>query len=171
MEAKFADTIANFCINGIIAVTPLTPYSLHLNKILSSSQNKSVYLDDTLKIYLFLVQHLIEIGQPVKPILVIPLVSQDFNIEMKIPTSMEDLYNQIDSLEPPSLILLDWQHNKMVAPCEEYCCPLDFQLLPSLQEYIYIYYREFRYLLGKVNKWEYSRAIYAEYYPNGLITQ
>lgn len=171
MATKFADTIVNFCANCIPTVTPLTPCSLHLNEILGSSQNKAIYLVDTLTSYVFLVQHLIAIDLPVKPVLVIPLISQAFNIEMRTPASIEDLHNQIDSFEPPSLILLDWQHNKMVAPCEEYCSPLDFQLLHPSQDHIYIYYREFRYLLGKFNNWEYSRAVYVEYYPNGVVTQ
>ncbi|MCB0107995.1 MAG: hypothetical protein KDE53_18865 [Caldilineaceae bacterium] len=170
-ENEFVDKIIYFCENCLPTITPFSPCSLHLNEILGTPQSKQVDLSDMLKLYLFLVQHLIGTNLPAKPVLVIPLISQSFNIEMKVPTSVEDLRNQIDISEPPSLILLDWQHNKLVAPCEEYCSPLDFQLLDSSQDQVYIYYREFRYLIGKINSWEYSRAIYAEYYPKGLVTQ
>jgi len=170
-ENEFADNIIRFCDTCISAITPFNPCSRHLNEILSTPQNEQMELYDTLKVYLFLVQHLIETDLPAKPILIIPLISQSVNIEMKAPTSVEDLRNQIDSSEPPSLALLDWQHNKLATPCEEYCSPLDFQLLNSSQNQVYIYYREFRYLMGKINNWEYSRAIYAEYFPNGLVTQ
>jgi len=162
--------VETWCTEKLQFVTPTNPISIHLDELLSFTKGNPEGLMIAFKIYQNLIEFLTTLDMPIKPIMVIPLKYSDSRVALLAPNSFEDLCTQYDAKESPSLYLIDWQGCKFAAPCEEYCVPLIFEL-PIDTIKVYSYYREYRYQLGIDRNWDFSRAIYAEYYPDGLLVQ
>jgi len=99
-----------------------------------------------------------------KILLAIPLVCDEFAASMKVPKSLVEMAEQLD-IEPPGIYLSQATVVHSYKPVEEYACPVRFPLIPDA--HFYTYYREHRYIESMVNEWEFSRAIYVSYYPEG----
>lgn len=191
-------SIQDWAASNVLNPVASMPISIHVDSFLTDVSTN--LLTESIRLYQQLVDYLVEIGLPVQPILVIPLLSKSNSIQMQVPYSLSELRNQIDTDEPPSLYLVSWESSKGVAVCEEYRMPLSFDLgmafkqqsnfsqdfsvaqvqvdelrasnsLAGSKKTFYSYYREYRYGLALRNRWEYSRCIYVEYYPEGIHIQ
>lgn len=151
-------------------VSSVHPVTIHLRDLVGDSKTITDSVIQSTLAFNLLIEQLSVSGMPVKPVLTISLRSYSHKIEYQLPKSMEELIDQIDPYESPSLYLVNWNPPKSIALCEELRAPLSAPWL-GVNLHTYLYYREFRYGLAFNNRWEFSRAIYAEYYPEGIIIQ
>jgi len=162
--------IKQWLVTNLPTVSVTNPVTIHLDELIGDTIFEKNTLTVSIDVYQTLVEQLVALETPVKPGLVIPLVSSSRKLTMKVPLNLEELIHQRDQNEPPSLYLIDWRPNKTRVVCEEFHTPLSFNLL-TIGNQVYSYYREFRYSLGIKNNWEYSRAVYVEFFPDGLLIQ
>jgi hypothetical protein len=151
-------------------VSSVHPVTVHLRDLLGEVEPPIESVNKSIQAFNILIEQLTGLGTPVKPVLVISLKSYSHKFDNQSPMNMEELSNQLDQYESPSLYLLDWQLPKSIALCEELRVPFSAPWL-GVNIHTYLYYREFRYSMAINNKWEVSRAIYAEYYPDGIMVQ
>ncbi len=135
------------------------PASIHLDALLDKNVGKDAIIDVSMETFLTLVEQVGETRLFVIPMLIIPLQVIGTQLTKEVPKDKAALIRELDD-EPPSLYLLHPDTLKMVEFCEEYKCPLPFELAISSVYNLYIYYREFRCAEILTNQWEFSRCIY-----------
>ncbi|MFC6591402.1 hypothetical protein ACFP81_04830 [Deinococcus lacus] len=97
-------------------------------------------------------------------LLVLPLRALGNQVFATYPANLKELSTECDEFEPPSLYLLDRKHNINTEFVEEHVKPISFfELIPN-SEGLRAYYREWRDFQNVSQNWEYSRAIYIQYY-------
>lgn len=107
-----------------------------------------------------------------KVVLAFPLIIRGRKISMKPPKDSNDLEKQLDDLTPPSIYIEPWEISKYMEYVEEYIVPVEYDLPINIdKEKTLVYFREHRNGLSLVNKWEFSRCIYIEYYLGGFSYQ
>lgn len=137
--------------------------SIHIDTLLGEGINQSEIISTSLEVFTLLVGQTEKQKISARPGLVIPLLSDSYQLEAVVPQNLEEIENQLND-EPPSLYLLDCKVLKYLAIYEEYKCPLSLELFKDIREGTYIYYREFRDATAIKNEWEFSRCVYVEYY-------
>ena len=142
------------------------PMSIHLDDLLNEKVRKDTIIDVSVQAFITLIEQLKEKRTLTVPMLVIPLHIIGTQLAKEVPRDLAMLVNQLDD-EPPSLYLLHPGILMHLEFCEEYKCPLPFELASSTTYKFYAYYREFRYAEALKNQWEFSRCIYIQ--PNPLF--
>jgi hypothetical protein len=159
MNNSLDKRISHWLTNSLPIVTVTNPVSIHLDDLLGESM--ADIISPAMQSFLILLEQLRIMQMPVKPGLVIPLVSLSNKIERAIPENLTSLKKQLCH-EPPSLYLLDWATSEHQLEGEAYWSPLSFSILDVASSDIQIYYKEIRYSLAIKDDWEFARAVYVE---------
>jgi len=169
MVGIFDNLIHQWVKNNLNLVDTARPISIHITDLLSIELKSEEVIGTSISIFSRIVREIIDLGNPVQPILTIPLISESHHILQKLPVNIDDLMLQIDYFEPPSIYLVSWNRIKKIAPVEEFKIPLGFNLFDEQDVNYYSYYREHRYAIALKESWEFTRGIYIEYYPQGML--
>ncbi|WP_425147462.1 hypothetical protein [Deinococcus sp.] len=125
-------------------------------------------MDDSINAFTNTIDYLINIGKKCKVILVLPLETLSSELSCLIPQTQSDVEKAM-SAESPSLYITAEDIFSYKEPIEEYKHPLNFSLCEIYSENVLEYYREYRSILELNNSWEYSRAIYLEYFTDRFL--
>lgn len=141
-------------------------YAAHVDRFLSHTSDKSVVFQKSLGLFHRLKQFATEHNWQVRVGLTISLISDSTMLRANSPSSLDDIYREMDfaPFEPPILYLLSRTLSQKPENIEEYRTPLLFLVSPLLNEQDISYYREFRDQQAMMNGWEFSRGIYIERY-------
>ncbi len=162
MNERLNQLLQRWLTETLPTVSQFQPSSIHLDELLGMSTSGIETVTISLQAYKILLEQLQTHQFPVKPMLVIPLVTISNKFERTVPLTINDLESQL-SFEPPSLYLLAWHALEYEVEGEAYWIPLKFELLGSCPKRVHTYYKEVRYKDGIENDWEFTRAIYLEY--------
>ncbi len=171
IEIVIEKNVMNWVEHSLPMVTAENPVSIDLDQLQNTKNTKQI-VPGSIFAFVVLVKTLIHYELPVKPILTIPLLETANQFTYATPHSLQDMEKQLHDLELPSLYLLHWGPRKWTPLCEELNIPLPFKLMENqFTDNTYVYYREFRYGRRIQLDCEFSRVIYAEYYPDGVKIQ
>ena len=166
MPESLEEQIERWVEGNLRSVSARSPVSNHLDELLGREIERSEMISLSLRCFALLVEHMRERLTPTQPMLVIPLVSESNKLQAVVPQDLQSIKDQWRHVESPSLYMLDWDASRHLYICEEYRSPLAFDLTDPPIPGVYTYYREFRSEMDIRNDWEFTRCIYAEYYPD-----
>lgn len=162
-------TIDQWLDTNLPSLSARQPITIHIDQLFHGAATRRDLLQAALDAFEYALTKIDILAAPPKVGLVIPLIAYGQQLVAAPPLDVNDVVGQLDR-EPPSLYVLDWNAYKIRHIVEEYRLPLAFTLSPSLMsDSIDTYYREFRDEMGIRRGWEYSRAIYLEYYSSKLM--
>jgi hypothetical protein len=162
---QFKQIISQWVLSNLDQVSVQKPSSVHIDTLLGSELPAEELLPLSLQLFTDLIDIIKQMGITFQPGIVIPLIDGSQELEASVPLSFDELEKQLHELERPSLYLIDRETWKYVQVFEEYKYPICFDLLKLETDDIYVYYREFRSMMAIENNWEFTRCIYADYYP------
>lgn len=164
MDKDIYSRVQNWITENISLVSAKHPVSIHIDELLGRKFKGQESLRISLDAFEQVINILLKNGVPVQPSLTIILESESKKIELNIPKNRKEIVAQL-APEPPSVYLVSWDASKYLSVIEEYKTPLPFDLLLNEVEGVITYYIEYRGSIGIENDWEFSRAIYLDYYP------
>lgn len=165
-DSAMDEAIGRWIEGNMGAVGALSPATIHIDELVGAGMARLETVRISVRAFSILAERLRQIGTPLQPLLVIPLVSRSKRLGMAVPASLAALQRQLSD-EPPSLHMQEWTPRKYFVVCEECRIPLPFPLTATAEADIYVYYREHRYTRAIQNNWEFDRGVYAELYPDG----
>ena len=146
------------------------PLCAHVSEFFPANISRDKLFEGSLALFLECVGLVKEksLDGEVMPALVIPLLYSD---KLHVWDDSISLSDQLHDMEPPSLYLIEYKIAKYFEKVEEYRVPVELDLgwVELTKKNFSIYYRCHRSIEEIENDWEYSRAIYLEYYPDNLL--
>lgn len=164
MDNEILSRTINWVNDNFTEVTEKQPISIHIDELLGTKVKGEEALDASLDAYRNIIAFLEKESVPVQPSLTIILHGDNKGMNFIPPKNKEEIISQL-GLEPPSIYLLSWDSSKYLSVNEQYKKPLGFNLLHHKVEGVFTYYIEYRNQIGIENDWEFSRAIYLDYFP------
>jgi hypothetical protein len=158
MNNEIETAVKSWVLENIPFVATNKFDSIHLDALLPGIYTKANSISLAKTTFLIL-EEVTKADLSVEPFLTIPLGYGTNKLAANCPQNMDELQNQWDDFEPPSLYMLSSESLIPPETWEEYKCPLPFNLFEE-DSPTYSYYREFRTLEDIKNDWEFFRCVY-----------